>query len=771
LQPPKVSPAPASKAFGSQRVGTTSAAQTFTITNSGGTTLHITTAALAGANANQFVESSDTCDGQAIAPAGHCTVDVAFKPTTAGSQTAALRITSDASSSPDDIALSGSGTAPAVGIDPASKDFGDQTVGTASSSQTFTVTNVGTDTLHITTVTLTGANTNQFAESGNGCDGQAIAVGGHCTVAVAFNPTATGVKTASLQITSDASTSPDSASLTGTGVEPAVTASPASKAFGNERLGGTSPAQTFTITNSGTGTLHITSASLVGADEGQYTESNDGCTGQAIAAGGHCTVDVAFRPASAGPHNNASLEIASNAPSSPDDLALTGTGVVSGLSPVPGFRDFGSQRVGTTSTPQTFTISNTGGTNLHITSASLVGGDESQYAESNDGCSAQTLIPGAHCTVDVAFNPTSSGAHNDASLEITSDAPSSPDDLPLTGTGIESTVSASPATKDFGSQRVGTTSAKQTFTITNTGTAPLNITTAALTGADAAQFTESSDSCSHQAVAAGGHCTVDVAFSPTTARAHDSAELTITSDAASSPDRLALTGTGLAPAIATSPTSKDFGQQAVGTASQPQTFTIANTGTDTLAIATVAITGADSAQFAESANGCNGQSIAPGGHCTVTVAFNPASPGAHNNASLEITSNAPGGPVDVPLAGTGIATLPAGFAVLHVRVHRHGVVTFDVRAPGPGRLTALETVPRSAAAHASRTGRRPLVFAKKQLAVKAPGTLHVTVKPSRTGRKLLAHHRHSVRIKLSVMYKPTGGKQQTKTFRGLLIAK
>jgi hypothetical protein len=131
--------------------------------------------------------------------------------------------------------------------------------------------------------------------------------------------------------------------------------------------------------------------------------------------------------------------------------------------------------------------------------------------------------------------------------------------------------------------------------------------------------------------------------------------------------------------------------------------------------------------------------------------------------------------VDVPLTGTGIAAPPASFAVLHVRVQRHGVVTFDVRAPGPGRLTVLETAPRSSAAHASRTGRHrrrgPLVFAKKQLTVRAAGTLHVTVKPSRAGRQLIAHHRHPLRIKLSVAYTPTGGKTHVKTFKRLLIAR
>ena len=285
LVPPTVSPSPGSWDFGNQRVGTTSGVKTFTITNTGGERLTIANALLGGTSPGEFVESGDTCSGADLAANGTCTVDVAFKPSGTGATTASLDITSNASSSIDHLPLSGTGTEPALSPSPGSKAFGKQRVGTTSATQTFTITNSGTDTLNISTVVLAGTDASQYAESSDHCSGQAIAPNGTCTVDVAFKPTSTGDhNNASLDITSDAPSSVDHLRLTGTGVQPALSASPTSKIFGAQRVGSTSATQTFTITNSGTDTLNISTVALAGTDASQYAKSNDHCSGQAIAA-------------------------------------------------------------------------------------------------------------------------------------------------------------------------------------------------------------------------------------------------------------------------------------------------------------------------------------------------------------------------------------------------------------------------------------------------------------------------------------------------------
>jgi Abnormal spindle-like microcephaly-assoc'd, ASPM-SPD-2-Hydin len=96
-------------AFASTQVGTTSE-RTFSLTNSGGGTLNITTAALTGAGASAYSILVNDCDGAALAPAASCSVTVQFAPTTATTSAATLTVTSDAASSPDTVSLSGTGT-------------------------------------------------------------------------------------------------------------------------------------------------------------------------------------------------------------------------------------------------------------------------------------------------------------------------------------------------------------------------------------------------------------------------------------------------------------------------------------------------------------------------------------------------------------------------------------------------------------------------------------------------------------------------------------
>jgi hypothetical protein len=116
----------------------------------------------------------------------------------------------------------------------------------------------------------------------------------------------------------------------------------------------------------------------------------------------------------------------------------------------------------------------------------------------------------------------------------------------LVGISPAGKVALSGATGAFADTVVGAASATQTVTITNSGGATLKIAgTTALTGADAGQFRRANDTCANAALAPGEHCTVDVTFTPTSLGSHASATLVLTSDATSSPDSLALSGTAI----------------------------------------------------------------------------------------------------------------------------------------------------------------------------------------------------------------------------------
>ena len=237
---PAVSINPISWDFGSQLVGTTSGAKSFTLTNSGAANLNVGTLSISG----QFALINDNCSSQTVATSGTCTFGVTFSPLSTGVKSGSVSIPSNASTSPDSVSLSGTGTpppAPAVSINPTSWDFGSQLVGTTSVIKPFTLTNSGTANLNVGMLSVSG----QFALMGDNCSSQIVAPSGTCTFGVTFSPLSTGVKNGSVSIPSNASTSPDSVSLSGTGTPPpapAVSINPTSWDFGSQLMGTTSGA-------------------------------------------------------------------------------------------------------------------------------------------------------------------------------------------------------------------------------------------------------------------------------------------------------------------------------------------------------------------------------------------------------------------------------------------------------------------------------------------------------------------------------------------------
>ena len=305
---------PASLVFGDQWVGVASPLQTVTITNNDASDLVIGTLSVTG----DFSLSNDLCSGQTIAQSGTCTFEVVFSPLSIGSKSDAVTIPSNAASSPDSVTLSGTGISPAMGLTPTSLDFGNQLVGASSAAQTVTVTNTGTTDLIIGTL----SNTGEFALSADLCSGQTIVPGGICTFDVPFSPLSIGGKSGTVSILSNAASSPDSVTLSGTGISPALSVSPTSLDFANQLVGTVSSAQTVSVTNTGTADLLIGTLS----NTGEFTLSANLCSGQTIAPSGTCTFDVAFSPLSIGAKTDA-VSIPSNAASSPDSVTLSGSGV------------------------------------------------------------------------------------------------------------------------------------------------------------------------------------------------------------------------------------------------------------------------------------------------------------------------------------------------------------------------------------------------------------------------------------------------------------
>ena len=137
-------------------------------------------------------------------------------------QFASVTITDNASGSPQSVPLSGSGTtasAPVVSLSPTSLSFGNQQVKTTSAARTVTLTNSGNAALTIHSIGLSGPNSGDFHQQ-HTCPSSSstLAAGASCTISVTFTPTADGSRSANLAITDNASGSPQSVALSGTGV-------------------------------------------------------------------------------------------------------------------------------------------------------------------------------------------------------------------------------------------------------------------------------------------------------------------------------------------------------------------------------------------------------------------------------------------------------------------------------------------------------------------------------------------------------------------------
>src|ERR1035437_3042911 len=189
---PKVALSPASLSFSSQPVGSSSAAQQVTLTNSGTAALTVTQVAATG----DFFQTN-TC-GSSVAVGASCTIAVTFAPTAAGTRGGWLSFTDYATGSVQSARLSGQATAPTVALSPGSLSFSSQPAGTSSAAQQVTLTNSGTAALTATQVAATG----DFAQT-NTC-GSSVAVGASCTIAVTFAPTAAGARGGWLSFTDNA---------------------------------------------------------------------------------------------------------------------------------------------------------------------------------------------------------------------------------------------------------------------------------------------------------------------------------------------------------------------------------------------------------------------------------------------------------------------------------------------------------------------------------------------------------------------------------------
>jgi sugar lactone lactonase YvrE len=496
---------PASVPFGNVTSGTTSAAMSLMLSNTGNAPLTITGISIAGANPSDFaIATGANACGATLAASASCSIYVTFTPASAASFTATLQVADNAVGSPQSSTLTGTGTAapaPIASLTPASVPFGNANTGTTSAPMSLTLSNTGNATLNITGITIAGANPTDFAiaTGANAC-GTTLAANVSCSIYVTFTPASAASFSATLSVADNAAGSPQSSTLTGTGTTPPApiaALTPATVPFGSLTAGSTSAAMSATLSNTGNAALNITGITIVGANPTDFAiATGANACGSTLAASASCSIYVTFTPASASSFT-ATLQVADNAAGSPQTSTLTGTGTappapVATLAPNP--VAFASETIGATSATTTVTLTNSGNATLMITGITITGTNPTDFATTTGSNACDGAISaGASCNIYVTFTP-SSGASFSATLSVADNAAGSPQTVALSGSGInpaDFSVSASPA-----SQTVlpggSTTYAVAAASVGGTFTNPVALTVSGLPAGATGSFSLSS---------------------------------------------------------------------------------------------------------------------------------------------------------------------------------------------------------------------------------------------------------------------------------------
>jgi uncharacterized membrane protein len=688
----------ANLSFGSIVVGGSGSGRVLIVTNTGGSTLADLTFTLGGPDAIDFslVDPSVT----SLAPGESTAVEILFDPTTIGSRSAELTITSnDTDESVFVVSLLGTGTAtPTADVSLFRPDgteltsngtgalFGTVLVGSSGSAQVFTIKNVGSAALGNLAISITGANASDFTVSGPSAT--SLAAGASGTFTITFRPGAAGNRSATLQLASnDPDENPFVLQLAGTGsAVPEIvvtkadgtelTSTASSLSFGAVNIGASSASQTITIRNSGNATLSGIAASIEGA-AADFTISS--LSSSSLAIGGSLSIAITFKPTASGTRA-AVLRIASNdADENPFDIALGGSGVAvpeinvvtadgNTLTDAVSSLDFGSANLGTTSAPKTLQIQSTGSAALGGISIALTGPGAADFLLS--GTPGTSIAAGSSASFNLTFQPKSAGARSAVLQIISNDADESPFEINLIGTGVaipqieildsEGVSIASGHPWSFGTVDLGKSTAPKEMLILSTGTANLTGLAANLSGAHASDFII--ESAPVATLAPGASSGLRVVFKPTASglrtatlviasnsRAGSSFVLQLTGTAAAHPTINVLDPDGIPLADGVTPLA--FPSTLLGETSAGIVCSISNSGTADLTNLTLLAGGTHAADFTITAP--SAATLKPGQTATFSVTFTPGGTG-NRAASLSVQSNDSNrGTITIPLTGKG----------------------------------------------------------------------------------------------------------------------
>ena len=652
---------------------TGSAPQSVSLTNTGTGILHLAPISIVNAMFGQVpppvFSETDNC-GPSISSGGSCTINVIYLPTvpnaTSGINDAGtLLILDDAPGAPHTISLNGSnGIVPSTSFLPPSLSFPGQQPGVSSAPQSSGLNGQSATANYLLATTtalpvLSGPNSSEFNVDESGCPVGSTG----CEVTVIFTPAvgATGTRTATLTVPTNAPNSPHMLTLTGTvSTGPFAAVQPASPITLNPTTVGMTGTTLFFVQNTGGATLNVNGFTVSGANPSDFVITAGSCgVPFALAPQASCNLKLAFTPSAHG-NRSASIAFIDNE-ATPATLIVAGYGADSGGPQITANLLSGSGTIFSDTTvgqstslfPAIVVLSNSGtgpNSSAHITAVIVSGDFKTQMDSTSPTCVPPYLLASnSSCNIDVIFAPTAVGQRN-GTLTIQTDAPGTPSfSFNFTGNGILTAgVSLSPVNVQFGKQSIGGTTAAQTVALMNAGNGLLNLSGISISG----PFSQTT-TCG-TTVAAGASCTFSIKFSPTVA---GSGTGLLGFNGNSRTYAVGLNGTGVTgPVPQATPAGLTFGNQPIGTVSAPQAVAFSNVGDAAFTVSGVRA----SENFSVTSN-CP-SSIGPGVSCTINVSFAPTSDvrtGVSTGGSVFITTNAPNSPFAISATGTAAASTGA----------------------------------------------------------------------------------------------------------------
>ncbi len=310
--------------------------------------------------------------------------------------------------------------------------------------------------------------------------------------------------------------------------------------FPDQQVATTSAPRTVTFTNLARTAATVAAVEVAGADRAAFAVQSSTCTSAAVPSDGTCRVEVSFSPTAVAAYT-AAVRLTSASGEVLGTGSVTGHGIDAATpraSVGPASLTFPAQRVSSSSPSLSVQVTNTGTAALVLGTPTFAGTNPGDFtAVPSAGCAA--VGPGGSCTVAVTFRPGATGARS-ARLVISSNDPTGPKSVTVTGTGTSSVITLKSGTLALGKVRAGQRATKS-MTLTNTGTASLSISSVG--GSTGTGFTATRGTCTG-VIAPGRSCSISVTFLASGAPGVRRDVIRFVSDAANAPG-LAVTATVL----------------------------------------------------------------------------------------------------------------------------------------------------------------------------------------------------------------------------------